>query len=280
MGLGAFLPIILWAPVDQFVKSILIGAGIVVIFGLIDDVKQIGVRSKFIGQILAALIVIIYGGIKIKFCGMLAPPGFLLPDWASIPLTLLIVVAVTNAINLSDGLDGLAGGISLLTFICIGYLAYANNFQTIEIMSVAMVGAIFGLLRYNTHPAVVFMGDSGSQLLGFFAITISLALTQKSTQLSPVLPLFIIGLPVIDTLWVIIRRITLKKSPFVADKNHLHHKLMHLGLFHSESVISIYILHASMVFIAFIFRSKSDWFFAVPLFRIDRDIGHRCFSNG
>jgi UDP-GlcNAc:undecaprenyl-phosphate GlcNAc-1-phosphate transferase len=123
-----------------------------------------------------------------------------------------------------------------------------------------MVGAIFGLLRYNTHPAVVFMGDSGSQLLGFFVITISLALTQGNQQLSPVLPLFLVGMPLIDTLWAIIRRIKLRMSPFIADKNHFHHKLMHLGLFHSESVMSIYILHASFVYMALIFRSKSEWF--------------------
>ena len=184
----------------------------------------------------------------------------MLPDWISIPVTLLVVVAVTNAINLSDGLDGLAGGISLLTFLCLGYLAYLYKFQALETMSVAMIGAIFGLLRYNTHPAVVFMGDSGSQLLGFFAITISLALTQESSQLSPFLPLFIIGLPVIDTLWVIVRRITLGKSPFIADKNHLHHKLMSMGLYHSESVVSIYLFHAILVCMAFIFRSKSDGF--------------------
>ena len=187
MGLGAFLPIILWAPIDQFVKSMLIGSGIVVLFGLIDDVKHIGFKPKFVGQIIAALIVILYGGLKIKTFGMLAPQGYLMPDWISIPLTLFIVVAVTNAINLSDGLDGLAGGISLLTFLCVGYLAYTYDFQSLETMSVAMIGAIFGLLRYNTHPAVVFMGDSGSQLLGFFAITISLSLTQKCDQLSPVL---------------------------------------------------------------------------------------------
>lgn len=260
MGLGAFLPIILWAPIDQFVKSMLIGSGIVVLFGLVDDVKHIGFKPKFAGQIIAALIVILYGGLKIKSFGMLAPQGFLLPDWISIPFTLVIIVAVTNAINLSDGLDGLAGGISLLTFLCLGYLAYSYDFQSLETMSVAMIGAIFGLLRYNTHPAVVFMGDSGSQLLGFFAITISLSLTQQADQLSPILPLYIVGLPVIDTVWVIVRRITLGKSPFAADKNHLHHKLMRLGLYHSESVISIYLLHASLVCMAFIFRSKSDWF--------------------
>ena len=260
MVLGAFLPILLWAPIDQFVKSMLLGSAIVVVFGLVDDIKHIGFKPKFTGQIIAALIVILYGGLKIESIGILAPPGYLLPDWISIPLTLLIVVAVTNAINLSDGLDGLAGGISLLTFICVGYLAYSFDFQSLETMSVAMIGAIFGLLRYNTHPAVVFMGDSGSQLLGFFAITISLSLTQRCNQLSPLLPLYIIGLPIIDTVWVFVRRITLRKSPFVADRNHLHHKLMALGLYHSESVVSIYLIHATLVCMAFVFRSKSDWF--------------------
>ena len=260
MGLGAFLPIILWAPMDQLVKSMLIGSAIVVLFGLVDDVKHIGFKPKFAGQIIAAVVVIFYGGLKIKSLGMLAPQGYLLSDWISIPLTLLIVVAVTNAINLSDGLDGLAGGISLITFLCLGYLAYLYDFQSLETMAVAMIGAIFGLLRYNTHPAVVFMGDSGSQLLGFFAITISLGLTQRCNQLSPVLPLFIIGLPIIDTLWVFVRRITLGKSPFTADTIHLHHKLMRLGLFHSESVISIYLMQSIFVFMAFILRSKSGWF--------------------
>ena len=260
MVLGAFIPILLWAPMGQFVKSILIGSGIIVFFGLIDDTRNIGFKIKFIAQIIAALIVIQYGGLKIQSLGVLTEEGYLLPVWFSIPLTLVVVVGVTNALNLSDGLDGLAGGISLITFICIGYLAYLSKFQACEIISVAMVGAIFGLLRYNTHPAVVFMGDSGSQLLGFFVITISLALTQGDSQLSPVLPLFLVGIPVIDTLWAIIRRIKLRTSPFVADKNHFHHKLMHLGLFHSESVMSIYILHASFVYMALIFRSKSEWF--------------------
>jgi UDP-GlcNAc:undecaprenyl-phosphate GlcNAc-1-phosphate transferase len=260
MVLGAFIPILLWAPMGQFVKSMLIGSGIIVFFGLVDDTLKIGFKIKFLAQIIAALIVIHYGGLKIKSLGVFTGEGYLLPVWVSIPLTLVVIVGVTNALNLSDGLDGLAGGISLISFLCIGYLAYLQKFQACEIISVAMIGAIFGLLRYNTYPAVVFMGDSGSQLLGFFVITISLVLTQGDNQLSPVLPLFLIGMPIIDTLWAIIRRIKSKMSPFAADKNHFHHKLMHLGLFHSESVMSIYILHASFVYMALIFRAKSDWF--------------------
>jgi UDP-GlcNAc:undecaprenyl-phosphate GlcNAc-1-phosphate transferase len=263
MAIAVFIPIVMWAPGSNFAKAFLAGSAIVVIFGLIDDAKNIGFITKFSGQIIAALIIVLYGGLKIKGLGTLIPDGFVVPDWFSIPLTVFIIVAVTNAINLSDGLDGLAGGITLLTFLCIGYLAYTNGFQTYEVMAVAMIGGIFGLLRYNTHPATVFMGDAGSQLLGFASITLSLAVTQKSNQLSPILPLLIIGLPIIDTLSVMVQRIIEGKSPFVADKNHLHHKFMALGFHHSESVILIYIMHAFMVCLAFIFRFESAWFLAI-----------------
>jgi UDP-GlcNAc:undecaprenyl-phosphate GlcNAc-1-phosphate transferase len=260
MALGAFIPIIIWTPMSEFIKALLIGSGILVIFGLADDIKDTSFKTKFIGQILAALVVILYGGLKIEGLGMFAPKGFILPVWLSIPLTLVIIVAVTNAINLSDGLDGLAGGISLLTFLCIGYLSYLNQFQAFEIMSVAMVGSIFGLLRYNTHPATVFMGDAGSQLLGFVAITLSLALTRESNQISLTLILLILGVPMIDTLSVMVQRILKGRSPFTADKNHLHYKIMNLGFYHSESVLVLYLVHASLVCMGLIFRYMPAWF--------------------
>jgi UDP-GlcNAc:undecaprenyl-phosphate GlcNAc-1-phosphate transferase len=259
MALGAGLPIVIWSPMSEFVMAVIIGSGILIIFGLVDDIREIGFKTKFFGQILAGLIAIIYGGLRIESIGMFAPKGFILPIWLSIPLTLVIIVAVTNAINLSDGLDGLAGGITLLTFLCIGYLSYLNEFQAFEIMSVAMVGAIFGLLRYNTHPATVFMGDAGSQLLGFVAITLSLALTRDSNQLSITLVLPILGIPLIDTLSVMVQRILKGRSPFVADRNHLHHKIMNLGFYHSESVLLLYIGHASLVCMGFIFRFMPAW---------------------
>jgi UDP-GlcNAc:undecaprenyl-phosphate GlcNAc-1-phosphate transferase len=260
MAIGALIPIIIWTPLDDFIKSMIIGSGIIVSFGLADDLKSVGFKIKFVGQILAAFIVVIYGGLKINSLSVFAPIGFVLPDWIAIPFTITIIVAVTNAINLSDGLDGLAGGITLLTLLCIGYLSYLNQLQEIEVVSVAMVGAIFGLLRFNTHPATVFMGDAGSQLLGFITITISLALTRKSSQISIILTLLIMGMPILDTVFVIVQRIIKGRSPFVADKNHLHHKLMRIGLHHSESVLAIYLMHAILVCMAFIFRFKSPWF--------------------
>jgi UDP-GlcNAc:undecaprenyl-phosphate GlcNAc-1-phosphate transferase len=263
MAFGAFVSIFIWAPSTEFVRGILIGSGILVVFGFVDDVKSIGFKSKFVGQILAALVVILYGEIKIESLSVFTPAGFSFPDWFAIPFTVIIIVAVTNAINLSDGLDGLAGGITLLTFLCIGFLSYLGQFQTIEVISIAMVGAIFGLLRYNTHPATVFMGDAGSQLLGFIAITLSLALTRKSSHISIILTLFMMGIPIIDTLCVVVQRIFKGQSPFVADNNHIHHKLMRLGLYHSESVLTIYLLHAILVSLGFIFRFNSPVFLMV-----------------
>ena len=263
MAFGALLPIILWAPMNKFVIAVLLGSAVLVIFGLIDDIKNIGFKSKFSGQIIAALIVILFGGLKIQSLGGLVPGDYILPDWVSIPLTLVAIVAVTNAINLSDGLDGLAGGLTLLSFLFIGYLAYLVKFQAFEVMALAMMGAIFGLLRYNTHPATVFMGDAGSQLLGFVAVTLTLAVTRRSPQISPILSLLIIGLPIIDTISVMVQRVLDGRSPFRADKNHLHHKLMNLGLYHSESVVLIYIIHAILVCYAFIFRYESDRFILV-----------------
>jgi UDP-GlcNAc:undecaprenyl-phosphate GlcNAc-1-phosphate transferase len=174
----------------------------------------------------------------VRTLGALLPDGALLPAWVAVPLTVVAIIGVTNAINLADGLDGLAGGISLLSFCCIGYLAYLEGDISVGLAALAFIGAIFGFLRFNTHPATIFMGDTGSQLLGFAAITLSLALTQRQTALSPLLPLILLGFPVLDTLTVMITRILRKRSPFSADRNHFHHNLLDLGFRHPESVPS------------------------------------------
>ncbi len=259
MALGTLIPVVLLPHGNDLIRSIIIGAGIVVVFGLLDDFKELGYKAKFAGQVIAALVVILYGGIKIQCLGMLLPEDACIPNWLAIPLTLVVIVGVTNAVNLSDGLDGLAGGISMLSFALIGYLAYRSEDIPIAVLSFAMVGAIFGFLRYNTYPANVFMGDAGSQLLGFAAITLSLGLTQGGGALSPLLPLILLGFPVLDTLTVMLERVAQGRSPFVADKNHLHHKLLRLGLFHTEAVVVIYMVQAFLVLSAFALRFYSEW---------------------
>lgn len=260
MALGAILPLLLWAIKDSFVLSLLAGSVIITASGFADDIFELGYKPKFVFQILGALIVIIFGGIRITSLGMLLPDGITLPYFVSIPLTLIVIVGVTNAINLSDGLDGLAGGISLLGFLCIGYLAYQGGDMSIVMFSVAISGAIFGFLIFNTYPATVFMGDAGSQLLGFVAISLAIALTQHSSVYNAVLPLVLLGFPILDTFTVMTERIAHGVSPFKADKNHFHHKLMRIGFMQKEAVLIIYSIQSLLVVTALIFRFHSELF--------------------
>ena len=260
MAAGILLPVIFWAPMNGFGHALLSGAGIIAAFALLDDVINLGYRPKFAGQILAALCVVIFGDLQVRSLGSLLPPGTILPPMVAIPLTCFLIVAATNAINLADGLDGLAGGISLLMFICIGFISYGHNLILSVFVSVAVAGAIFGFLRYNTHPAVIFMGDTGSQLLGFLAMCLSIWISQSVDGLNKVLPLVLLGFPFIDTLVVMTERILRGVSPFKADKNHLHHKLMRLGLYQSEAVVAVYLHQAFLVLAAFVFRYASEGF--------------------
>jgi len=256
---GMFVPIAFWHHSDPFVRAYLAGAAIMVAFGIADDVRDLTPRWKLLGQVAATLIVVFIGGVKIHTLGALLPEGTVLPEWVCVPLTVLAIVGVTNAVNLADGLDGLAGGICLLIFACIGYLAWQEEDMVIGLVALALAGSIFGFLRFNTYPATVFMGDTGSQLLGFSAITLSLGLTQGSTPLSPYLPLLLLGLPILDTLSVMAIRIAKGRSPFSADMNHLHHNLMAIGLQRGESVVTIYVLQTFLVVSAILLRFHSDW---------------------
>ena len=259
MALGALAPVLLWSRLSDFTASVMIGAWILVLFGLIDDRRNLDYKAKFAGQLAAAVVVVWFGGVKITSLGMLLPDGYILPGFIAIPLTILAIVGVTNAVNLADGLDGLAGGITLLIFICLGYLAWKAQNQAITVLAAAVAGSIIGFLRFNTYPAEVFMGDAGSQYLGFMAVTLSLSLTQTNIPLSPLVPLLLLGFPILDTLSVMLQRVSEGRSPFHPDKNHFHHKLMRLGLYHSEAVLMIYVLQAMLVGSAVWLSYYSDW---------------------
>jgi UDP-GlcNAc:undecaprenyl-phosphate/decaprenyl-phosphate GlcNAc-1-phosphate transferase len=259
MSFGAFFPILLWAPKNQFVNGLLIGAVIIVVFGLLDDINNLKPHIKLVGQILAALVITIVGGIKINDLGAFWTSGAVLPDWASIPLTVFVVVGVTNATNLADGLDGLAGGITLLIFLCIGYLGVIQKDWVLVMIAIATGGSVLGFLRFNTYPAQLFMGDAGSQLLGFVGIVLAIKLAQQAANISVILPLIIFGIPILDTLTVMIRRLSRGRSPFSADRNHFHHQLMTIGLFHTEAVLTIYLAQALLILFAIGYHGTSDW---------------------
>lgn len=259
MALGILLPFVLQSGLDVFAISVLLGAFIIVVFGVADDLYGLGYRTKFLGQIVAALVVVFYGRLQVSSLGSCLPEQSHIALWIAIPLTVVTMVAVTNAVNLADGLDGLAGGIMLLVFLCLGVLGYSSGDVFTTLLSIAVVGALFGFLRFNTHPATVFMGDTGSQLLGFLGIALALWLTQDEKALSPLMPLLLLGFPVLDTAVVMTERIVNNTSPFKADKNHFHHKLIRLGLFHSEAVFVLYTLQSVFVVAAYVLRFHSEW---------------------
>lgn len=263
MVLGGIGPILFWTAGNDFTRAYLMAVGVLVLFGAIDDIRGLGYKEKFLGQLAAALIIVFYGGVQIKSLGTLLPEGTYLPAWFALFLSVIAIMGVTNAINLADGLDGLAGGISLLGFCSIGYLAYLQNQAVLVLVAISLAGALFGFLRFNTHPASLFMGDTGSQLLGFSAVTLSIVLTQGNTALSPLLPLIILGFPVLDTLTVMADRVARRKSPFSADRNHFHHRLMRFGFTHREAVVIIYALQVLLFLAAYAFRFHSDrWLLA------------------
>jgi UDP-GlcNAc:undecaprenyl-phosphate GlcNAc-1-phosphate transferase len=259
MAIGTCLPIMLWAPKTDFVKGLLIGSLIIVIFGVADDIKDLRPDFKLLGQTMAALIVTLVGGVKINDLGALWTSGALLPDWAAIPLTVFVIVGVTNATNLSDGLDGLAGGIALLIFLCIGYLGVSGQDWIMVMIAIAVGGSVLGFLRFNSYPAQLFMGDAGSQLLGFVAVVLAIKMAQQSSGISVILPLIIFGIPILDTLTVMIKRLAKGRSPFSADRNHFHHQLMAIGLFHTEAVLTIYLAQALLILFAIAFHGANDW---------------------
>ena len=259
MAVGAMVPIMLWAPWTPFTKGLLIGTLIILLFGVADDIKDLSPYTKLSGQFMAALMAIFVGGVKISDLGNFLPAGMVLPDWAAIPLSIIVIIGVTNATNLSDGLDGLAGGMALLIFMCIGYLSIITKDWHVAMISIAIGGAVLGFLRFNSYPAQLFMGDAGSQLLGFVAILLSIKLTQQTAQLSVILPLIILGLPILDTLTVMTKRLVDGRSPFAADRNHFHHQLMQIGLYHTEAVLAIYVAQSLLILLVIIYRDLSDW---------------------
>jgi UDP-GlcNAc:undecaprenyl-phosphate GlcNAc-1-phosphate transferase len=237
--------------------AFLIAAGVVVLFGVLDDRFDLGYRTKFAGQALAAVIVMAGGGVVIR--SLTLESTVTLPIWLSLSVTGLFLVGLTNAINLSDGLDGLAGGTTFLCLAALALLAYAGEQSSALLIAVCFAAAVLGFLRFNTYPAVVFMGDSGSQLLGFTVGVVAILATQSpATAISATVPVLLLGIPILDTLSVIVQRIREGRSPFSADRNHLHHRLLGFGLDHHEAVAVIYAVQALLFTAAYYLRFDSD----------------------
>lgn len=256
---GALASALLLLPPRPDLSAFLAAAVLLFVFGLLDDRYDLGYRPKLLGQTLAASVVALFGGVLITRVPFLSNDT--LPLTLALPFTVFVLVAITNAVNLSDGLDGLAGGISLIAVGALALLAYLADDLAAVILALAVMGATFGFLRFNTHPALLFMGDSGSQFLGFSAGVLAVVVTQLSDPaLSPVLPVMLLGMPILDTFMVMTGRIARGASPFAADRTHLHHRLLDSGLDQTEAVGLIYGAQFVLAILAYFLRYSADWF--------------------
>lgn len=228
------------------VAALLVGGTIVMLTGLVDDFKDISPKLKLLGQVVAAL-VLVYGGFTIRFItnpfnGTLISLGFL-----AVPITVLWLVGVSNAVNLIDGLDGLCSGVSTIAAVSTAVVCISQGEFTAAGLAGVLAASALGFLRYNFHPAKTFMGDCGSLFLGFILGALSLmGLSKGATVVSVFIPFIILGIPVFDTVCAIIRRMWLRKPIFAADKMHLHQTLLSMGLSHSQTVLVIYAISLVM----------------------------------
>jgi UDP-GlcNAc:undecaprenyl-phosphate GlcNAc-1-phosphate transferase len=258
MVIAILVALVLWGTPTPVMYAFLLSVGLLLIFGVWDDRKNLSAGVKFLGQALASGTMMVWGGLSVATVTL--TERMPLPPWLAVPLTFLFLMGCTNAFNLADGLDGLAGGMAVLCLCGIALLAYTVGNGTIGIAAAVIVGALIGFLRFNTHPARVFMGDGGSQVLGFCAAALAVLLTQQpGVPLSTALPLLLLGMPIIDTLMVMTERIMANQSPFKADRRHVHHRLLALGFEHWEAVALLYLLQGALLVSAWFLRYDADF---------------------
>lgn len=236
-------------PMSRLLAGLLLGASWIIIIGILDDIKGLSPKVKLGGQILGACILVAFG-YRVDFITNPFAEGLFMLGKFAIPITLLWIIGVTNAVNLIDGLDGLAAGTSgiaaLTMAVVVGLEFYFHpeligNSLMIVPLALILTGSLIGFLYYNFHPAQIFMGDTGSMFLGFTlgAMAIS-GLTKGATIISVFIPILILGIPILDTFFAIVRRFLNRQPIFQADKHHLHHCLLQKGLSHRQTVLIIY----------------------------------------
>ena len=221
-------------------NSILIGSFIIVVTGFCDDLKTIVAKYKFMGQLLAAFTIVFYGQIQvdgINFFGNFVEFGFLAQ-----PITIFFILGCINVIGFLDGLDGLSSGVSSIFFLTIGVIAFMQGkTATLEIiLAFVMLGSTLGFLLYNFYPAKIFAGDIGPQLMGFMIAIVSLLGYKGTLITSLVIPLIILALPILDTIFAILRRVLKKKPIYEADKDHFHHQFLKMNFSQRKTVLVAY----------------------------------------
>lgn len=222
-------------------SAFVIGGFLSFIIGFIDDLISMPAKAKLLCQIVAVSIVMIFG-VALTFVTNPFGEGLIyFPLWVSIPITIFWIVGIMNAVNLLDGLDGLLGGVSAISSVVFVAVAFMKGQILVALVMAALAGACLGFLKYNFNPAKIFMGDTGSLFIGMiFGIGSIMGGFKTTTTLAFIIPFLIMGLPIIDTTWAIIRRVSNRQPIFKPDKGHIHHRLLGLGLTQKQAVLIIY----------------------------------------
>lgn len=245
MFTGFLISVLLFIPLKSEIRGILFGVIIIVVLGIIDDVMALGAKLKFVVQIFAALVPVLLG-VRIEHLPNFNPFSndlyITFPDWISIPLTVLWIVGITNAVNLIDGLDGLAAGVSsIASFTLLIFTFLVPSSLNMSLLIAALAGCCIGFLPYNFNPAKMFMGDTGATFLGYILAIVSVqGLFKWYTIISFAVPFLVLGLPIFDTLYAMLRRILSGRSPMSADRGHLHHRLIDMGFSQKQAVAILY----------------------------------------
>lgn len=224
--------------------GLIVSGTLIVALGLVDDYKNLPAKVKLLGQICAAGVLVVLFDVRIDF--VTDPFGdYLYLDSLAIPATMFWLVGLTNTVNLIDGLDGLAAGVASIASFTILLIALEQNFILVAVFTAALAGAAVGFLKYNFNPAQIFMGDTGSMFLGFMLAGISVTGAVKSVAtIALIVPIFALGLPILDTTFAIIRRVRGGVPIFKPDKGHLHHRLLSVGFTQRQAVLLMYVISA------------------------------------
>ena len=260
---GGFLcSILIFGQLDETMLCVLLGAAIIVALGIFDDVLALGAKLKFVVQIVAAAIPVCIGDLQIGLFTNLNPLSdtpFVHLGILAVPVTIIWIVGITNAVNLIDGLDGLAVGVSSIAAITMLAVALLTGNMPIAITMAALAGACIGFMPYNLNPAKIFMGDTGSTFLGYMLATVSImGLFKFYAVISFAVPFLILGLPIFDTANAIIRRVAAGRSPMSPDSGHVHHKLIDMGFNQKQAVAILYAISATLGLTAVVLTSSGE----------------------
>ncbi len=244
---GFLLSTLLFVPMSQSLRGMLLGGVIIVILGMLDDIYALPAMPKLLVQIVAALVAVLHGNVIQVLSNpniFSSNPYWTLGIWA-IPVTVIWIVAITNAVNLIDGLDGLAVGVATISSLTMLVIAMLVSDGLVALMMAALAGGCIGFMPYNLNPAKIFMGDTGSTFLGFILATASIqGLFKFYTIVSFAVPFLMLGLPLFDTCFAILRRVARGQNPMSPDRSHVHHRLIDVGFNQKQAVAILYIISA------------------------------------